>query len=297
MIRFGGPVFIDKYGKVTSEGQCHRADTDDPVALAKAHRALGYTAAYAPNVSINDKERIRDVRQAFSDEGVMIAEVGYWGNLVDTDQQSRSYHRQKMEEALALADELEARCAVNIFGSYCHGDGDTEHSPKNFSKDAFGEAVEMAKYFIDTVKPKKAYFTYEVFPFNIVDSPKEIARLIKAVDRERFGVHLDLVNLINCPRAYWKNAEIMRECISLFGDHIVAAHAKDVKMQAPAVSVIFKYDIIPGEGIIDFGTSLRQLHKLPQEVPYMMEHLSSAKEYEQAAAHIRKVAVENRIEI
>ncbi|OGV71788.1 MAG: hypothetical protein A3K19_06765 [Lentisphaerae bacterium RIFOXYB12_FULL_65_16] len=268
----------------------------DPVALARAHKAKGYTAAYAPQVKLDDKDGIKAIRAAFAAEGVMIAEVGYWDNLVDTDPETRGRNRQCMLNAMTLAEELGAACAVDVFGSYCHGNGSSQHAARNFSAEAFDEAVEMARYFIDTVKPKHACFTYEIFPFNVVDSPASIAELIKAVDRKKFGVHLDLVNLINGPRAYWGSGDIMRECVRLFGGRIVAAHAKDVRLKEPAISVILD-EVIPGQGKLDIATCVRELHKLPQAVPYMIEHLRSEEEYDQAAAHIRSVAAAEGIQI
>jgi sugar phosphate isomerase/epimerase len=275
MLRLGGPVFAD-----------HLAD---PEQLAREHQKKGYTAAFAPPVLKNDAAAIARVRRAFEQAGVMIAEVGFWENLVDTDPRERAANRRIMAETLALADELGARCAVNIFGSYCHGNGNSCHAAANFSEDAFAEAVTMARDFIDAVKPKTAFFAYEAFAFNLVDSPEMIARLVKAVDRKQFGVHLDLANLIGSPRAYWNSGAILRECIRLFGDRIVSAHVKDIRMREPALSVMLE-ETVPGRGMLDIAAFIRELHALPQAVPFMMEHLKSEAEYDEAAAYIRKLA-------
>ena len=289
MISFGAPVFMNQQTRAAGAGESHGVATLDPYALARAHKDKGYKAAYAPQIDVRNTTLIRDFRTAFEREGIIIAEVGYWDNLIDSEPQARAENRRKMVEALALAEELGARCAVNIFGSYCHGNGNSRHLAENFSTQAFDDAVEMARSFIDEVKPKTAHFTYEIFPFSVVDSPAEIARLIQAVDRKQFGVHLDLVNLINSPRAYWRSGDIMRECVRLFGSRIVAAHGKDVKMEEPAISVILK-EVIAGTGKLDIASFVSELHRLPQTVPLMLEHLASEAEYDQAAAHYRQVA-------
>lgn len=283
MIRFGGPIF--GFNDMTHF---------DPPALARAYKSKGYTAAYAPKVKLNETEKIKDIRKAFETEDIIIAEVGYWNNLMDTDPETKRNNRAEMLEAFRLAEELGAKCAVGLAGSYCHGSVPSSHSERNFSQEAFDEAVDMARYFIDSVKPKNAYFTYEIFQFGIVDSVEMIEKLLKAVDRRQFGVHLDLANLINSPRVYWKSGDIVRECIKRFGGRIVAAHAKDVIMKEPSITVVLE-EVLIGQGMLDIAACIRELHKLPQDVPYMMEHLKTEEDYDRAAAHIRKVAFQEGI--
>jgi len=280
MIRFGGPVYNVK--------------SDDPREIAKAHKAKGYTAAYVPYVSLDDKERIKAIREAFKAENVMLAEVGYWDNVVDTDEQTRKHNIQCLMNALYLAEEVGACCAVDIFGSYVHGNGNSKFVAENFSDGAFADAVDIARLLIDTVKPKTAYFTYEIFPFNIVDCPEMIEKLIKAVDRKQFGVHLDLANMINSPRAYFSSGDIMRDSVKRFGDKIVSAHVKDIKLKEPAITVILE-EVVAGTGGIDMRAFVREIHKLSHEVPFMMEHLANEAEYDTAAEYIRKCGREENI--
>jgi len=292
MIRFGGPIF-EADTKAAGAGESHGAH-GDPRLIAKAHKIKGYTAAYVPHVTLDDKEKIKEIREAFEKENIMLAEVGYWENIIDLDEATRKHHMDRLTSALYLAEEVGARCAVDIFGSYVHGNGNSRFVAKNFSDDAFNDAVDVARLLIDTVKPKTAFFAYEIFPFNVVDCPEMIEKLIHAVDRKQFGVHLDLVNLINCPRAYFSSGDIMRDCVKRFGDRIIAAHVKDIKLKEPAISVILE-EVVAGTGGIDMNAFVREIHKLPQEIPFMMEHLANEDEYNRAAAYIRKCAEEENI--
>lgn len=286
MIRLGAPIFMaDSY---------YPSEIDDPQALARTHREKGYRAAYAPRVPLKESRLIRQVREAFAREDVLLGEVGYWGNLMDTDSGIRRDNREKMAESLALAEELGANCAVALAGSYCRGSVTDEHSSRNFSEDAFAEAVDMARYFIDLVRPKNSYFTYEIYQFGVVDSVDMLERLIQAVDREQFGVHLDLANLVNCPRLYYKSAWLMEECVKRFGNKIVGAHAKDVRLRDHRATVYI--DEVPnGQGGLDIAACMRSLHRLPQTVPYLIEHRNSLEEYEAAAAYLQKVAKQENI--
>src|SRR4051794_33051458 len=102
-IRLGGPAF---------------ADTKDPEELALAHRKLGYSAAYCPNLSVNDSAQIHAYTDAFARHDVVIAEVGRWVNLLDADLEKRRLNLNLVTDGLALAEAIGARCCVDIAGSF-----------------------------------------------------------------------------------------------------------------------------------------------------------------------------------
>src|ERR1700680_573295 len=103
-MRLGGPIFVK---------------SDDPAVLAKAHRDLGYRAAYAPgNLSVNDKERIAGLIKEFARQDVVIAEVGAFNNPLDPNPETRRQNIAFGTDRLALADLLGARNCVDITGSY-----------------------------------------------------------------------------------------------------------------------------------------------------------------------------------
>jgi sugar phosphate isomerase/epimerase len=294
MIRLGGPVFIQTT-RTAGAGETHGSDLTDPEILVQAHQAKGYRAAYAPNVGLNEREKIRDIRKAFEKADIVIAEVGYWKNPLHLNEGERKTARNQMIDTLALAEEFGARCAVSNVGSYVD-ETVRYHNEVNFTDQAFDAAVENARAVIDAVKPQKTTFSYEMFPFNILDNPESIRRLIDAVDRPQFAVHMDLVNLVHNPRTYYRNGQIIRRCVEIFGHKIVSAHAKDIKMAMPAISVILN-EVPPGTGNLDYKSYLRCLNDLPHNVPLMMEHMKSPEEYDGAAAYIRKTAATEGISL
>ena len=291
MVRLGSVIMGRREGDA-AVGATHGSGVSDVYALAREHRDRGLGAAYCPVVSIDDGDRLRDIRDAFSAEGVLIAEVGGWRNMLHPDPAEAKRERQRMADYLAIADEVGALCAITCIGSP-GGPGQGSHDAFNFTPGAFDAAVENARWLIDTVKPKRARFVYEIYPFSVADSPQNIRRLLDAVDRPEFAAHMDLVNLINTPRLYYENAAVARESVRLFGDRIVSAHAKDLAMQED-VSVIM-HEVRPGCGNIDYATYLRVLHDLPQVVPLMLEHLHTQKDYDLGVDHIRQVAEAEQI--
>ena len=156
MIKLGGHVFPSA-----------EQNAKDPELLAHLAKQMGYQAAYAPDyLTIDKPDEIRIARKAFEKEGILIAEAGYWENMLDLRPDERRKNREEMCKIYAMAEELGAGCVVNTAGSYCEGPGYQNHNPQNFTEEHFEDAVEMARFIIDTVKPKRTYFTYEVFMYN-----------------------------------------------------------------------------------------------------------------------------------
>jgi sugar phosphate isomerase/epimerase len=143
---------------------------------------------------------------------------------------------------------------------------------------------------IDEVEPVRTFYTLEPLPWAYPDSIENYERLIDAIDRERFGVHLDPVNLITSPHLFLNNAAFLRECFAVLGPHIRSCHAKDIAF-SPKLTVHLD-EVRPGLGGLDYHTFLQELSRLQRPIPLMLEHLYSAEDYDLAAEHIRAVAAE-----
>lgn len=278
-VRLGGPVFVK---------------TDDPAELALAHARLGYRAAYCPNIPLQDSARISALAQAFQKHDIVLAEVGRWVNLIDADPAARAKNLATVIDGLALAEAAGALCCVDIVGSYNKTRWDGPH-PDNIAQTCFDEAVENARKIIDAVKPGRAKFCYEMMPWTIPDGPESNLKLIKAVDRKAFAVHLDPCNIVNSPERYYRNSALLDECFDKLGQWIVSCHAKDLSWEV-AGNVYFK-EVRPGLGGLDYKTYLTRLARLPQPPPLMLEHLPNAQEYDLARQHVQKVAAECSVQL
>ncbi|HEV3201300.1 MAG TPA: TIM barrel protein [Bryobacteraceae bacterium] len=267
-IRLGGPIFLK---------------SEDPKEQAKEHRRLGYSAAYCPQVGLADSPRIRAIRDAFQVEDVVISEVGAWKNMLDPDVRKRAENQKYVAERLALADAVGARCCVDIAGSY---NPTTWYGPdaRNLSREFFDATVENCRKVIDSVKPARTKFTIEMMGWSLPDGPDAYLKLISAVDRKAFAVHLDVCNVINSPQRFYHNAEVIQECFAKLGKWIVSCHAKDLEW-VTELNVHF-LEVIPGRGAIDYRTYLTELAQCPVEAPLMLEHLKTAEEYEEGKQYI-----------
>ena len=260
--------------------------SDDPAELARAYRKLGYRAAYCPRVALDNKQKIREIEEAFKAEDVIIAEVGRWVNIMDVDEEKRKKNLETVCGGLALADEIGALCCVDTAGSLNEENWAGPH-PENLSKRAFDLTVENINYILDSVKPKRAKFVVEMMPWVVPDSPDSFLGLIRAVDKPGFGVHLDPVNIINSPKRYYENAKLLEECFEKLGKWVVSCHAKDSQLTDQLTTHI--NEVRPGTGGMDYRTYLRELEALPQDAPLLIEHLKTAEEYDLAREYIFSV--------
>jgi sugar phosphate isomerase/epimerase len=118
------------------------------------------------------------------------------------------------------------------------------------------------------------------------DSPDSYLELINAVDRRQFAAHLDPVNMISSPQRYFNNASFLRDCFSKLGSHIKSIHAKDITI-LPELTVHLQ-ECRPGTGYLDYAVFLQEASRL-RDIPFMLEHLETQKDYKLAADYVREV--------
>lgn len=266
-VRLGGPVS----GTFT-----------DPSEWVKAVKELGYSAAYCPVQPGASGELINAFRKEAGKHDILIAEVGAWSNMMDVNESSRNEAIEKNIKALRLADEIGAACCVNISGAR----GEIWDGPYqgNYSKETFDMIVDTVRKVIDSVKPLNTFYTIEPMPYMIPDSPDSYLELIKAVDRKKFGAHLDVVNMISSPQKFFNNAAFIKECFSKLGPFIKSIHAKDILL-LPKLTVNLE-ERRPGLGALDYGVYLSETSRL-KDIPFMLEHLEKMEDYRLAADYVR----------
>lgn len=266
-MRFGAPVY----------------DFDSPETWVARHRESGYRAAYA--VTGPDAEAYAAAaRQA----GLVLAEVGIWNNPV-----SGSEAVELCKERLALADRLGARCAVNIAGS-CGEQWDGPDAA-NFSAETFERVVLTVREIIDHVQPRVAKYALETMPWMLPWDADSALALVRAVDREAFAIHYDPINLVTSPRDFYRTGEMVREFVDKVGPWIVAVHLKDIALSGRLT--VHLDEVRLGLGGFDHRALVRELKRLPDDTPALLEHLATAEDYSAAADAFREAACAEGVEL
>ncbi|MHB1357804.1 MAG: sugar phosphate isomerase/epimerase family protein [Anaerolineae bacterium] len=257
-MRLGGPIFRE----------C--ASLEEEVAL---HRKLGFGAAYCRYIA--DAAERRAYKQAFADADIVLAEYGaYCINILDTDKAVRQRNLDEICTRLEYADELGAHCCVIHGGSVETGAWGNANA-LNISEQSFCETVTIVQGILDRVKPVTTRLVMETESYLLPDNPEVYARLIKAIDRPGFAVHLDPVNIIASPRKYYDNAGFIRRCFAVLSPWIVSCHAKDLNMPPKHATVQIDETYI-GDGVLDYDTYLREIDMLKPAPTLMIEHLNES---------------------
>ena len=287
-VRLGAPIFLGS--QQPDAGPATSTRGEDPVLLARSLRALGFSACQAPDVDAADAAGIRAIEHAFAAEDVVIAELWAFGhNMMARDAAERRAALDAMSRALALADDMGARCAVNIAGFLGPTAANRAH-PDNLTRVAFDLTVENVRAVIDAVRPRRAKFAIETMAWILPDGPDVYLDLIRAVDRPAFAAHFDPVNMINSPTRYFGNRAFIEACLTTLGPHIVSCHGKDTRLAGGLTMHINEGR--PGTGILDWKALLRGVAALPQQPPILFEHQPSKARYLDARDYVRTQAAE-----
>ncbi len=267
-VRLGGPI-----------------ETKYPDSWVGTLKRLGYSAAYCPVGADASDDVVKAYAAAAEKANIVIAEVGAWSNPMSPYDDERQKALAHCREQLALADRIGARCCVNISGSRNKDNWAGPHED-NLTKETFEMIVEVTRGIIDDVKPKRTFFTLEMMAWSYPNSVDSYVKLMKAIDRKQFAVHLDPTNIVCSPEIYYHNSKMIKECFTKLGPYIKSCHGKDVILGEKALTHLD--EIRPGLGRLDYAVFLKELSKL-NGVPLMLEHLESQEEYRKAADYIRSV--------
>lgn len=257
-------------------------------AWAQAARGMGFFACTCPLPEGAGAEDVRDILKAAGEHDIVIAEVGIWRNTMAPDEGARRKNIAYAKERLALAEELGARCCVNVSGA--RGEMWDGWYPENYAPETRDMLIETTREIIDAVKPKRTFFTLEPMPWMLPDSAESYLALIRDIDRTAFAVHMDFTNMISAVDRFLNASRFIQEAFTSLAPYIKSVHIKDVTMEREALSVTLR-ECAPGQGQLDYAHILRVIDRtLPFDMPVLLEHMSTEEEYIRAARYVQSTA-------
>ena len=255
-----------------------------PEDWAAKHKSLGLKTVNFPVDCNAGEEKIMAYKKAADDAGLTIAEVGVWRNTLAKDLDERQRMIDYAVEQLKMADRIGARCCVNVVG--------TPYGPRwdggyreNFSEELWQMAVKMIQEIIDRAAPTHTKFSIESMPWMIPSSPDEYLRLMNDVNREAFGAHLDVVNMITSPERYFFNDRFLEECFTKLKGRICSCHLKDISLKEEYTFQL--EECACGKGTLDIELYAKLATTEDPQMPMIIEHLTTDEEYIQSVEYVR----------
>lgn len=256
----------------------------DPHDWALKHKRLGLECVNFPVDHTAGEEVFMAYKEAADEAGLMIAEVGVWRNTLARDPEERERWIRYAIGQLEMADRIGARCCVNVVG--------TPYGPRwdggyrgNYSPELWKMAVDMIRRIVDSVRPKHTKYSIESMPWMIPDSPDQYLRLIEDVDRDEFGAHLDVVNMITSPERYFFNDLFIEECFEKLDGRICSCHLKDVLLKQEYTFQL--EECACGQGTLDIGRYADLASAQDPDMPMIIEHLDTDSEYRDSVMYVR----------
>lgn len=256
-----------------------------PGEWARRNKELGCGAVVMPVNYLAGRTCYMEYANAAKEQGLVIAEVGIWKNMLAADEEER---REAMEYSigqLAMAEEIGAGCCVNIAGTPVPGRWDGGYA-QNFTGETWDRTVEAIREIIDAVHPVHTKFTIEPMPWMVPTGPDEYLRLIDAVDRESFAVHMDIVNMINCPERYFFSDDFQKECFDKLRGRICSCHLKDITLLQPFTFML--REVMCGEGELNLELYATLATREREEMPLLLEHLATEENYLKSLKYVQE---------
>ena len=268
-----------------------RLGTSSPLAhgsaeeWAKNQVALGCRAVVFPLSADEPDEKIDEYVNAAKSHDLLIAEVGIWRNAMSPDPEERKKQRDYCVRELQLADRIGARCAVNVAGAVgSRWDG---HYKENFTKETRKQIVEMVREIIDRAEITNTYFTLEPMPWMVPTGPEDYVRLLEEVDRERFAVHMDIINMTNSLERYYEAESFVDCCAELLGNRIRSCHIKDIHLKEEYTFQL--EECAPGQGEFPLRYYVQKMTGFDPDMPVILEHLNTDEEYIHYIDYLKEV--------
>ncbi len=258
--------------------------------------ASRFKAVTAPFHCRMPREEIDAYRAVCEKHHVVIAEIGVWKNIFDPDPAAAADALDYAKGQLALADETGVACCVNIAGTAGSAGWDAADR-SNFTPETYQKIVAAIRDIVDSVRPRRAFYTLEPMPWMIPDSPDVYLQLIRDVDRPQFAAHMDFINMINSPRRYLDAEGFIEDCFRKLTPYIKSTHIKDTCMDPVRLTTVLR-ECSPGEGTLDYAQVLRILDRwLPADAPVLLEHMSTFGEYRAAYDYVAGIAEKSGIPV
>lgn len=273
-------------------GLLPRAVADVDAAAIRRVREMGFTGT---GLSVSDPpaeismERAQEIGRICLDEGVDLVEYGQYGTtLVDPDEQVRAANIANLRDAFRVAEAAGCPAVITGAGSLNPG-GQWFPHPENHSHVTLDRLIGSLHEAARAAEQAGVTLGLECHVTTALKDAATARDVIDAVGSPALRVHLDPVNWMTFTTVYDNGPAIADMFTTLGSDRIYGAHSKGVIVEDQLIIHLSETHTGADDDLIDHGTVLRELAKLPGDPYLVIEHLA-VEQMPDARAHLVRVA-------
>jgi len=165
----------------------------------------------------------REFRDIFSKYNVNISILGCYINLAHPDDEELNVLLDSFKEHIRFARDFGCSIVGTETGAL---NKEYLYTPQNNTEEAFQRTLNSIKILVEEAEKFGVFVAIEGVTKHVINTPERIKRVIDNVKSNNLQVIYDPVNLID-ENNYDKQDDLIRKSFELFGDRIVAIHAKD----------------------------------------------------------------------
>ncbi|MFC4386360.1 sugar phosphate isomerase/epimerase family protein [Gracilibacillus marinus] len=243
------------------------------LALAKSFTTIPtHTGSLSPGYA-------KYIRKVFDKEHVDIAILGCYINMIHPDLEKREALLNRFKEHIRFARDFGCSIVASETGNVHETMGYTED---NFTEEAFQKVVESVKVLVNEAEKWGVIVGIEGGINHPIHTPQLMRRLLDEVDSNHLQVILDPANFMSITN-YENQETVIQESFELFGDRIVAIHAKDFVIEDDWIKMV-----PVGKGMLRYDVLFQELKK---RKPYIEILLENTKEpfIDESKAYLNKI--------
>jgi sugar phosphate isomerase/epimerase len=214
-----------------------------------------------------DWKAAEKIAGCFERHGVRIAAVFGYVNVIDPDPARRKAGEARLHALLKNWKRLGCNNVSTETGTF-NEKSQWLDSPKNFTEEGYLQCRDAFKKLAKVAEDAGAILSIEAYWRNCIDSIERAERLFRDVKSPGLGLVMDPCNYFR-KEDLPKMRPMLEEMLKRLGNHIVVAHAKDVKAAAEGTDLP-----AAGRGVLDYPLYLQLLAQLGRPVDLIVEHLT-----------------------
>jgi Sugar phosphate isomerases/epimerases len=165
----------------------------------------------------------KHIRDIFSKRDISISILGCYINLADPDDDELNKSLNKFKEHIRFARDFGCSIVGTETGAL---NREYVYSPKNNTEEAFQRTLNSVRILVKEAEKFGVIVGIEGVAKHVINTPERMKRLLDSIHSNNLQVIFDPVNYID-ENNYKEQDLMIKKAFDLFGDRIVAIHAKD----------------------------------------------------------------------